>query len=446
MPIAEAIADFFRLHRLDPGRIVVAVSGGPDSTALLLALRESFPAIDLHSAHVEHRLRGDESDEDAAWIGSFAGRLGIEHHQLDGTLDPAELRRAGVESAARAARYLALEKLRVSIDASLVATAHNQNDEAETVLLRLVTGSGPHRLKGIEPIDELRHLVRPLLRVPRAEIEQFLAARGVVARHDRTNDSNRFVRNRIRNEILPMLASVNPSIIATLAETASQGREMSEAIEWMIREVTSRAVRRTESQSIISLEERPPAWLFRAILLREILRLQPDTREVGADDLRRLESGVESRVSVSSGVELLRKPHAWRLQLRSAESPAHAFLQTIEPGANVRIEQLGATIGIREAKDGDPIDRNSIQLPVRDAALTLRTRREGDRFQPLGSPFPRKLKDVLIDRKIERDRRNRLPLLLVEDSIAWVEGVGVSEQFKVADPARSWFRIVVKED
>lgn len=445
MFITDAIAGFFRRHRLEPGRLVVAVSGGPDSTALLIALRDVFPDVEIHSAHVRHNLRGAESDEDAEWIRSFAHGIDVEHHQLDGVLDPAEVRRTGVESAARAARYTALETLRQSIDAALIATAHNQNDEAETVLLRLVTGSGPHRLKGIDPYDELRHLVRPLLRVPRAEIDRFLAERCITARRDSMNDSGRFVRNRIRREMLPMLASVNPNIVATLAETAAQGREMADAIEWMIRELTVRLVRRTETQSIVSLEQRPPAWLFRAILLREILRLDPETREVGADDLRRLESGAEPRVTVSNAIELLRKPHAWRIQRRSA-TESITFAQQIVPGEPTRIDALGVSIGLDEGRPGEPVDRNAIQLPSRAATLTVRTRHDGDRFQPLGVPFHRKLKDVLIDRKIERDRRNQLALLLVGDSIAWVEGVGVSEQFKVVDPDRQWFHIVVKED
>jgi len=446
--LQEQIDLFFRRYGLTPGRVIVAVSGGHDSTALLTALHEAkLDGCAVVSVHVNHHLRAEASQQDALWIAEYAGRLGVEHHEVEGTPELRERTRVGIEASARKIRYERLEQMRMQLDADYVATAHHEDDEAETVLLRLITGSGPQRLTGIAPVDDLRRLIRPFLFTRRCDIESFLSERGIVARDDESNESVRFVRNRIRHELLPLLSSMNPRIIETLAETAAQGRELKDALDWAVDLAATKYLRRSDDQSVIERDDRLTGWILRSLLLREILRLDPEARDVSASDLRRLEEGRESRVSVTSNLELIRKPHALRLLRRSEQSKTADFAIAIEGAAEARVPELGCSIATVVAERGNEPRLDSFQLDdLASENFVARNRREGDRFQPFGLPYDKKLKDVLIDRKIDSSIRDRLLILTHEEILVWVAGVGVSERFRVRDRDRRWFQIVVTRE
>lgn len=447
MSLPDQIDHFFRRFGLNPHRLLVAVSAGPDSTALLAAMCESKAAgFEVVAVHVNHRLRDEASQEDARWIAACSKSLGVEHHELEGVPDARELARVGIEAAARKIRYELLERMRIQLDADYVATAHHEDDEAETVLLRLITGSGPQRLNGIAPVDELRRLIRPFLFTRRRDIEAFLGERGIEARKDESNENARFVRNRIRHELLPLLGSMNPRIVETLAETAAQGRELREALDWAVDLASTRYLRRSEDQSVIERDEKLTGWILRAILLREILRLDPESRDVNADDLRRLEEGSESRVSVTPTLELIRKPHAIRLQRRIETGDTPAFAVAFEGGSGAQVAAAGTLVDLLVAGRDDEPQSDSFQLDEASAEnFLLRNRRDGDRFQPFGFPHHKKLKEVLINRKIESSRRDRLLIITHDETLVWVSEVGVSEKFRVKDRNRKWFRVFVRE-
>src|SRR3954465_14824885 len=187
--IPEAIRRFFATHGI-AGPIVVAVSGGVDSTALLLALIE-MGGIEISAAHVNHHLRGVESDDDEAYIRELCARYDIPLRVADGQLDPEAIRHRGIEAAAREVRHA---RLREIAGTRLIATAHQKNDQAETVLMRLMTGGGIAALRGIHPVRD-DGVIRPMLEVTRPEIEQFLEERNVTPRFDRSNADPRFLRN-----------------------------------------------------------------------------------------------------------------------------------------------------------------------------------------------------------------------------------------------------------
>jgi len=209
-----------RLHRLvEPGqRVVVAVSGGADSVALLLALRGAAARlrIDVEGAHFHHGLRGADADADAAFVRELCDRLEIPLH-LGRPERP--IRGPGLEAAARRARYAFLAGAAERCSAVRIATAHTADDQAETVLMRLLRGSGADGLKGIR----LRRgrIIRPLLECPRADVLDFLAASDEPFREDASNADRRFLRNRVRHEVLPVLAAINPRVRAALARTAA---------------------------------------------------------------------------------------------------------------------------------------------------------------------------------------------------------------------------------
>lgn len=453
MPLQEAVQSFFAERKIRPRHLLVAASGGPDSTALLFTLAawhdRPFPVT---AAHVNHRLRGAESEADEAFLRSTCQRLAIPLIVLVGELDPSVIRASGVEAAARAARYAALRACRDDRGLDYIATAHQQNDQAETILIRLLTGTGPGRLAGIPPVTRDR-IVRPFLDVPREEIERFLRERGVERRRDRMNRDPRFLRTRVREEIIPLLEQFNPRIGSSLAETARQAREQQDAVRWMIAVLSDRWVRRTPTSAIFEAAELPQiGWIRRAVLLREIERLEPGVREISSADLERLGRDLPTlrRTSVTGLLELVREGSAVVLRPRSAA--ASPWEMAIEPGESIelpggstlRIERMGVSrpedAGATARVSGGRLAQR-FQLPEgsRERSFVVRNRRRGDRVRPLGSPHEKKVGELLIDRKIPRGRRDRIPLLLWNGAIVWIAGVEISEDFKVTEPWRETF-------
>jgi len=226
--IAEAID---RLVNSEwPG--VVAVSGGADSVALLRALHEIAPVGGLVVAHLNHQLRGEESDADEAFVQELAEQLGrtCRTKRVDvGLLS--QKTGANLEATARSVRYQWLAEVAAEVGASWIATGHTADDQAETVLHRLIRGAGVQGLRGIAesrtiPLTPNRFIIRPMLGVTRGEVIEYLASLNQTYREDASNADPRFTRNRIRHELLPLLRTFNPAIVATLDKLANQSEEL----------------------------------------------------------------------------------------------------------------------------------------------------------------------------------------------------------------------------
>ncbi len=463
--IEAAVRQFFLDLGIGPCRLTAAVSGGADSTALLLALaglREHGFGID--AAHVNHHLRGEESDADEAFLHALCLDLGVGLAVADGTPDPERIRARGVEAAAREVRYARLSEFRAQAGARFVVTAHQKNDQAETVLMRLMTGGGMAALRGIHPVRD-DGFVRPLLGVTRAEIDAFLLERGVTPRHDRSNDDARFLRNRVRAVIRDLEERALP-VIDGLAAVAGQARQQWPVLERAIDEAERTHVEVGADEAVFRSWP-DDAWLRQALLHRHIHRLDKEARDVSARDLERLAAGVDAirRVSVTKRLELIRR--GGMLVLRRPPGAVEAFEVEVTPEAPVFVPELDVLVWMHPSsalrapsplmegrrlptevalspsqphRDGERVAEGrvrgalaaSFQLPPSSPPrFTVRNRRPGDRFQPLGMAKAKKLKDFLIDRKIAVDLRDRLPLLVWNDEIVWVGGVEVSERFKV---------------
>jgi tRNA(Ile)-lysidine synthase len=294
--------------------------------------------------------------------------------------------------------------------------------------MRLVTGSGIAGLRGIHPVRD-DGFIRPLLAVPREEIEAFLREREITPRLDRSNEDPRFLRNRVRTIVRELNAVDN------LAAAAEQAREQWPVLASMIDDAEPAA-----------REGRWPAerWLRQALLGRLVRRLDPGARDFDAGRLA-AELDRIKRASVSKHVELIRRGE--RLVLERRPEPVAQF--EIEFERSAYVPALDLTIHVLAvpkeeenphpdplpARRGEGTGRQRFQLPD-DAppAFLVRNRRDGDRFQPLGLSGTKKLKDFLIDRRIPANARDRLPLLVWHDEIVWIGGVEVSERFKVTRP------------
>lgn len=434
--ISDTVRRFLDAHGIR-GPVVVAVSGGPDSTALLLAFREL--EIPIAAAHVNHHLRGAESDADQAFILDLCDHLGIPLHIADGSLDSELVRHRGIEAAAREVRQIRLRQIRDEVGATHIATAHHKNDQAETVLMRLMAGGGLAGLRGIHPL-RADGVIRPLLEVSRAEIEAFLCERGITPRIDRMNADPRFLRNRIR----ALLAQFDPSVVENLAAVARQAREQWIIVQSII-DAADNTLQTPEETRFSSFPEEP--WLRQALLHRHIHRLDPGARDVSSADLERLAAELDSvkRVSVTRSLELLRRRGEWILRRKPESVPE--FEVELQVGGSAYIGQIGARVSIAPANRQPPrANHQRFQLPTgAEPRFTIRNRRNGDRFQPLGMRREKKLKDFLIDRKIAVEVRDRIPLLVWGGKIVWVGGVEISEAFKVTQGGGELYEVAIEE-
>jgi len=294
-----------------------------------------------------------------------------------------------------------------------------------------MTGGGIAALRGIHPVRD-DGVIRPLLTVTRAEIERFLTDRNITPRFDRSNADPRFLRNRVRKT----LRDFDPNVIDNLAAIADQARQ-----QWPILE---RAIDAAEDVDATEMETRfrsmpDDPWIRQALLLRHIRRLDPDARDVSASDLERLATAT-TRTSVTKSLELLRDGD--QIVLRRRETATPPFEIEIDAGSEIFIPEIETTLSVYRGHEKNQI----IQLPT-DAPphFTVRNRRDGDRFRPLGMTHDKKLKDFLIDRKIAATSRDRIPLLLWNDTIVWVAGVEVSELFKVTGETADRYEVAIEQ-
>jgi tRNA(Ile)-lysidine synthase len=458
--LPEAIDRFFAEHGIGPAHLLVACSGGGDSTALLVALAEFRDrGFQLTAAHVNHHLRAAESNADEDFVRELCASLAIPFERADGRCDEAAIRDRGVEAAAREVRLQSLHEIRSRVGAAYIVTAHHQDDQAETLLVRLLSGSGVGRLGAMPPITK-DGVVRPLISVSRRQIETFLAEHGIQPRFDRSNDDPRFLRNRIRHELLPLLKSWNPKIVETLAETARQSRDSAALLEPLIDAAASAAVRRSEASSSFNLAALPGGWLTDALLHREIRRLDPGSREISAADLARIRASLPAlrRTSVTRTLELVGDGKNVLLRPRTRQQGEYQSViepgQTIEvPGALVTLRRFAPPLSASHQpyeqvlaslqSPGALGDRQVFQLPQEAAAprFVVRNRRAGDRFRPLGLGGEKKVSRFLIDRKIPQDQRASVPLLVCNDRIIWVAGLGLAEEFKVTETPRDLYEV-----
>ena len=441
--ISQRIESFLDRHHIRPARIVIACSGGVDSTALLLSFLD-VAGVDITAGHVNHHLRGSESDDDETFVRALCEAHGVPLLVADGTLDPDLIRRSGVEAAAREIRQARLREIAGSVRADFVATAHQKNDQAETVLMRVVSGTGLGGLRGVHPVRD-DGFIRPLLDVTRAEIEEFLAARGVEARIDRSNSDPRFLRNRVR----AILRELGDSAVENLAAVADQARQLWPVVERAVDEVDRECTRVTADETEF-VRWPDDAWTRQALLHRHIRRLG-DSREVSSRDLDRMAASVDSiqRVSVTRDLEMIRRGDT--LLLRRRPNPVHEFEIAIDSSREVFIPQAGVALAVRRTEWRDPRTddraRQLIQLPNgAEPRFTVRNRRRGDRFRPLGLQHDKKLKDFLNDRKIAPEVRDRIPLLIWNGTIVLIAGVEVSDLFKVTSPAGELYEVTVEDE
>lgn len=459
-----------RYDMLRPGeRVLVAVSGGPDSTALLSVLCRLAPEmkLDLHVAHLDHGWRGRASARDAEFVRRMATRQRLPvtvGHLGPGVWQAREGRQSSREARARELRQSFLLETAREIGAQKVALGHTRDDQAESLLLRLLRGSGPRGLAGTYPVVD-GVIIRPLIDVRRRDLIAYLRERRLSYRVDASNRDLAMTRNRARRHLIPLMErEFNPNVVEALAHAADLLRDEDNFLgELAVNKYREIASRRGES---VVLEGRAlqelPVPIRRRILRLALAEARGDLRRIALQHVERSLSLLEERrrrgrVSLPGGTAVDMQGDQLRIARRAAEgretaapagaSPREALCpvpgEVALPGFGLR---LRATVVPREQVPIDfksaGRDRAYLDADLLPGPLLIRPRRPGDRFVPLGAPGTRKVKSFLIDRKVPVDERGHIPLVLSGDRIAWVMEHEIDDRFKITDATR---RVLVLE-
>ena len=471
MKLLDEVRETIRKHSMfgDGDITVVGVSGGPDSLCLLHALKalERELGIALHLAHLDHGIRGDESRADANYVEALA-----QEWQVPVTVEYGDVpayaaqHKLAIEEAARRVRYLFLGRVAHELGAPSVTVGHNADDQVETILMHWMRGSGLGGLRGILPVQTLGaqpwwsgpplKLVRPLLEVPRSEIEAYCQRHGLEPRFDRSNLDLTYHRNRIRHQLIPHLESFNPRIRDALRRSA---RAISDDYDYLrIQGLQAWVQLSQESEGAITFPLRP--WLelhpsLQRQLLREAIhRLRKSLRDINWIHVEQARLGIEekatgAKITLPQGLFLFMGYEEFVIGEEMPLPDLPLIMEgelalklpgiTLLPGSEWRLtaKTIEAAKLPRQVQDNEDPWQAYLDLERTCENLILRGRRTGDRFQPQGMGGKGKtLNDFMIDAKVPQSVRDNLPLVVSPSHIIWVAGYRIDERVKITNETR----------
>jgi tRNA(Ile)-lysidine synthase len=457
--IQHTLREFLLAHRIKDQKVVAGVSGGADSLAMLHGLRElALPfGIEIHAAHLNHQLRGNESEADARFVEDVARTwdipLTVESHDVEAF---ARAKKLSLEEAARMVRYGFLEQVAEREGAAGVAVAHHADDQVETIVMHFLRGAGLAGLRGMQPVSRYPFrapllLLRPLLEASRMDIDAYCAEHHIDIRVDSTNRDTQILRNRLRHELLPLLEQVNPNLREVLRRNARIiaddyayiGQRVDGAWQRTVLEESQEGV----SFSLSGWRTLQPA-LKRALIRMAVMRLRPALRTLDAQHVERAlhlsnRGQAGCRATLPAGLWLFREFDAIVIGEKLSQpviplAPAHS-VQLAAPGETHLphgwvVESHIAERAVLPADALQGIDPYEAFLDADKSGtnLSVRACKTGDEFRPLGlGGHSKSLRRFLIDAKVPSTWRERTPLIMAQDEVLWVVGWRIAERVKV---------------
>ena len=439
--------------------VFIAASGGCDSTTLLHLLTEIAPAwkLKLGILHVNHKLSGKASNQDEAFVRNlarrfkipvFVARLPVEKKMKE--------EKISLEEAAREERYHFFEKTAEAKGARKIFLAHTQDDQAETVLMRIINGTGLQGLQAIRPKRKLNnvYIMRPFIEISRNEIRRFAQVNSIRFREDKSNWSLQFLRNRIRLKLLPFLEhSFNPQVKKALARLPHL-LDVDLAFLEETADIFYKRLAKQRNEDEVAFPKRSFLQLRPSIQYRLIGRALRTLAEAELDFehwntfLERLTMERHFQLQLPKGI--LAAVSSEVVCLKRSRKHRISFSYPLFLGKPLYIPEIDATLFCellskkprvlrKTDRRFDIFDGTKLSFP-----LLVRNRKAGDRFQPLGQSKPVKLKGFLISRHIPFDDRDCLPLVVSGDRLAWVGGIGMGEIFKVTNRTKQFIRILLR--
>lgn len=424
--------------------VVVAVSGGPDSMALLHLLHrmtgESAMLKGVYAVHINHGLRGVESEEDEEYVREFCDRyhipLQVERVDVKGYQQASGL---GIQEAARYLRYQVMERIAVTMDADVVATAHHADDQIETMLMRLIRGTGPEGLRGI-PVKRRQGeitIIRPLLSCYKDELEQYCEENEIHPRMDSSNETDKYTRNRLRRRVIPLLRELNPRVGEAFLQLRQIVESENEWMEKMARDSLQKVILEKDQHKIII--QRDLFQKYELPLQRRVCKLILSclfdtgsgewTFALVQDILKVIHSSSPSAFHLLPGGGEVRRRYDHVLFLReSGDKAIKKFRYELKIPGITYIPELDLSIFAEITDDpprlADGTERRAVfDLDALNGPLIVRTREQGDRIQLMHGKGSQKLKDVLINQKIPKDERDLFPVITMENKVIWIPGI-----------------------
>ncbi|MDI3508826.1 MAG: tRNA(Ile)-lysidine synthase [Clostridiales bacterium] len=460
--VQNRVMSYIRKYKMiQPGqKIVVGVSGGPDSSALLhvlMSLRDKLDA-ELIVAHVEHGMRAQQSVEDAQYVISMAQRMGLSVYVKHCDV-PSYAKEHGLsqEQAGRIIRYDFFRQICKYRGCNSIAVAHNKDDNAETILLHILRGSGLDGLVGIRPVRG--DIIRPLLDIPRIDIEAYCAAAGMNPRRDYTNDDPSYMRNRIRLKLIPFLSqNFNPNIVDSLVRMSHILSDDNEFLSTCVEAAFKRSVHIDDDIAVLHI---PDFKSLHKALQRRLLRYIISKLKGDADSIEYLhieqlmvyiEQGcVGQKLTLPADIMAERGNDKVYIYLQSTvRIMSEPFCRTISVPGDTYVKNGQAILSSCIIDKSGITDYNSnVSVAYMDAdkvyfPIYIRNRRPGDRFMPIGSSGHKKLKEYFIDEKVPRIYRDSIPLIASDHEILWVIGHRLSDTCKVNESTRRVLRLTYK--
>jgi len=474
LQLRKQVAGIIRKYNLFNAndRILLGVSGGPDSVALLSlvynATRINPPYSEIFVAHLNHSIRGRESDEDEQFVSTLAEKYEVSLiTEKRDIIEIARERKISLEETARDERYKFFESAAEKVGANVIAVGHNADDNAETILHRIIRGTGITGVSGIRPKRKLTpistiSLVRPLLFTWRKEIIAYLEEENLSYRVDSTNVETDKLRNRIRMELIPHLeenynAKIKKSLV-TLGETAVQNCDYLEAkAKVLFEDVLMNKEAKTVASAYVDkivldinkLRESPQI-LQQMIIKEAVVRLDIPLKKLSYKNYKNILSTLNSKkTAVNNSVKEYLNVRIEGNELRLSknkycveESPLLSETEVKVPGETELVDMnYRVNTQIREIKEGfleefkrnktnyeEAVDFDKISMP-----LTVRTRKPGDRFWPLGSRGVKKIKDFFIDNKVSVMERDAVPIVTMNGQPMWIVGFRIDDRIRVSE-------------
>ena len=458
--VRQTIKDSMMLNSGD--KVIVAVSGGPDSMCLLhilYSLKEELN-IELAAAHVNHCLRGEEADADEEYVRKFCNSIGVEFYSKRVDIhNYAKERNLSCETAGREVRYDFFNELFHKLKAQKIALAHNANDQAETVLMRIMRGAGMEGLVGIKPVRDNIY-IRPIINILRKDIEAYCSENNLGARIDKSNLENIYNRNKVRLELIPYIQdNFNKDIVNTLVRLSQTVSKDNEYLDRMASERYQLYGNNVGGRVLIRKEAfgEPEAILTR-ILRIALFKLTGTLKNF--DKLHIYEiidiagRSTGKKAILPNNVVALNSYEHIELYLNKREGlttkDKEEYKIYINKVNDVQCGKYKISVKLVERKKMINF-KNKILTKYFDydkiiGDMILRYRKDGDRFTPLGMSGSKKLKDIFIDMKIPQEERDKIPLICFGEDIGWIVGYRVSDKYKVTNESKNILEINIERE
>lgn len=460
----EAFAKEYNMFKKND-KILIALSGGPDSICLmhmLVKLREKYN-FKLYAAHVNHMLRGEEADKDEEYVEKMCDKYDIKLFIKRVDINKI-VKEEGLSSelAGRRERYSFFDEIYEKENIDKIAIAHNANDQTETILMRLIRGSGTHGISGIRPVRDNK-FIRPILCLNRADIEQYCEDNELNPRIDKTNLETIYNRNKIRLKLLPYIKeNFNEDIVNTINRFGMISAIDNEYMEDQAKKILEDNFVSKDNEGVLKKEifAEHEAVLSRSIkmaleIVAKVNRNFEMKHIYAVVDLQKGETGksiqLPNNITVSNvygDIKITKNVKNYTEDNKSEEVEIKNILETAgNDGINIDFYKYSISMSVIKDKNVNFKANHLIKYFDCDKInnVKIRFRKNGDRIVPMGMRSPKKLKDIFIDKKVPKDQRDLIPIFEFNDNIAWVMGIRTSDIFKVTGDTKNILQVRVQE-